>query len=325
MKKKFLVPILLCLLAFFSLRSYYRTALHHPSPTTEEQVITIPSGLGVAQVADLLYQENLINSKPLFQLYIYLNDLASTLQAGKYVVPPQLTVVETVELLQHGTFDHRLTFLEGWRREEMAEYFQEKLGEPGLEDDFLAASQDKEGYLFPETYRVSHDVTAEELVQLMCETFEEKFTTDLEDTTRERGLRVEEVVILASLVEREARESEDRPKVAGILVKRWENDWPLEVDATVQYVVGSGTSEQGWWPEQLTSSDLEIDSPYNTRKYKGLPPGPICNPGLDALEAVVYNEETPYWYYVSDSEGKVYFSKTLDEHNVNVLKYVRRR
>ena len=138
------------------------------------------------------------------------------------------------------------------------------------------------------------------------------------------------VVNLASIVEREARLPDDRPVVAGILLKRLENDWPLEVDATLQYAMATRKMENGkwktgsfdFWPKEITADDLELDSPYNTRKYKGLPPTPICNPGLSAIEAVIRPTETEYWFYLSDKEGKMHYAKTIEEHNLNISRYL---
>lgn len=319
-------------LGFFGtlgLRAYYLAALGRPASATEVTKITVSSGMGVNEISQLLAAKNLINSEALFKLYLRLNHLQGTLQAGVYDIPARLNLKETVAMLQHGTFDLKVTFPEGWRREEMADYLGSKV--EGLSfgrTDFLQASEGLEGYLFPETYFIPRETTAEGLVKLQHETFGKKFTKELKEKAEQRGLTEAEVVILASLVEREVKIDADRAKVAGILVKRWQNDWPLEVDATIQYAVATarcaGSSEcASWWPKSLTADDLAIDSPYNTRKNKGLPPQPICSPGLKALEAVVNYEETPYWFYVSDKEGKIYYGKTLDEHHENVLKYAR--
>jgi UPF0755 protein len=133
---------------------------------------------------------------------------------------------------------------------------------------------------------------------------------------------------LASLVEREARREEDRPIVAGILLKRWQNNWALQADATIQYEAGSkncGIGLKGekcdWW-EPVKKTDLGIDSPYNTYKYKGLPPTPICNPGLASIKAVIYPKETDYWFYLSDTSGKIHYARTVEEHNENIRQYL---
>jgi len=332
--KKLLLPLLIFAGLLFGGGICYRAALSRPSRSTETAEITIPAGMGVAEISALLFENKLIRSEGLFKLYLRLNDLGATLEAGEYSVPPRLSLPETVALLQHGTFDLKATFPEGWRREEMAEYLGELMA--GVDDTkitesgFLSASVGMEGYLFPETYFVSREASAEEVVILMRGMFDKKFGDEWRRKAEERGLSVEEVVILASIVEREVTLAEDRAKVAGILIKRWKNGWPLEADATIQYALATSNYQLSaidddftWWPERLTKADLAIDSPYNTRKYRGLPPAPVCNPGLATLTAVVDYEETPYWFYVSDKEGKIHFSKTLDEHNQQVLQYVR--
>ena len=335
------ITSILLVLLILGARGYYLAALNRPSLSDKTLSITVESGMGVNEIAKLLAENGLIHSEILFKIYLQLNNLAATLQAGEYEVSPHLNLKETVALLQHGTFDLKLTFPEGWRREEMAEYLEEAAGNLPAKaplgakaEEFLAASEGMEGYLFPETYLVPKDTNAEELVKMMRKMFDAKFTKELRDRAAQRNLSVEEVVILASIVEREVKLDEDRAPVAGILIKRWRSGWPLEADATVQFAVansrqlsaisGPPTGEAGqpeWWPKKLTNSDLEIDSPYNTRKYRGLPPGPICNPGLKALKAVVGYKESSYWFYISDKGGKTLFSKTLDEHNQKVLKY----
>ena len=132
-------------------------------------------------------------------------------------------------------------------------------------------------------------------------------------------LSLEEALILASLVEREAKYDEDRVKVAEILIRRLNNDWPLQVDASVQYLSGS---QGNWWPK-VTKEDLKIDSPYNTYLYRGLQPTPICNPGLKSLESVLEAGETPYWYYLSDKKSEMHYAETLEEHEENVARYLK--
>ncbi len=324
-------------LGFLGIRTFYFAALKRPTQTEDAKELTIEKGAGVTEIADMLYDQGLINSKTLFKIYLKLNDLGSTLEAGEYEIPAGLNLKETVEILQHGTFDIKITFLEGWRREQIAVHASEVFNEEfpvsnSFVENFLSASEGMEGYLFPDTYFVEKGTTAKEIVQLMREMFDKKVTDDLVSRAEERGLSLDEVVILASIVEREVPAEEDRPRVAGILIKRWQNDWPLEADATVQYAIANSEltncqtdelSNCTWWPKNLTKADLEIDSPYNTRKNKGLPPGPICNPGLSSLRAVVNYEQTPYWFYLSDKEGNTHYSKTLDGHNQNVVKYLR--
>ena len=133
-----------------------------------------------------------------------------------------------------------------------------------------------------------------------------------------------EVLILASLVEKEARHDEDRQKVASIILKRLKNDIKLQIDATVQYALGYQSEEKTWWKKNLTQEDLDIDSPYNTYKNEGLPPGPIANPGLASIEAVINADaNTSYLYYISDKNGNMHYARTLEEHQANIDKYLQ--
>lgn len=326
MKKKLLIlTILLLVLLPLGAYSYYNYALGLPNSSDEEATaFVVEQGQSVEEVARNLERKGLIRSAALFRLYLALSDLSSGLQAGEYQIPQNLNIREIVDLLQHGTFDTKITFIEGWRREEMAtEISNLKSQIPKLNAaEFLRESEGLEGYLFPDTYFVSRETTAEELVKMMRENFEKKVGRLEPDS-----LTLDQAVSIASIVEREVKFTEDKPLVAGVLIKRLLNDWPLQADATVQYALGyqspGALREGGWWKRNLVKEDLEVDSPYNTYKNPGLPPTPICNPGLDSLKATINPQETDYWYYVSDSEGRMHFARTNEEHNENVAKYAR--
>ena len=326
MKKKLLLLIICLLVAPPAAYSYYSYALSLPNSSDETAVdFVIESGQSVEEIAKNLEGEGLVRSAALFRLHTSLSKLASGLQAGEYQVPQNLNLKEVVELLQHGTFEEKITFIEGWRREEYADEisklkksFPSEIQNSKLTaGDFLKETEGLEGYLFPDTYFVSKETTAEELVKMMRENFEERV-----DTLNSPGITFAQVVNIASIVEREAAAVEDKPSVAGILIKRLLNDWALQADATIQYALGY-QGEGGWWKKDLTLEDLEIDSPYNTYKSPGLPPTPICNPGLASLEAAFNPTETNYWYYVSDPDGRMHFAETIEQHNENVAKYVR--
>jgi len=337
MKKKTRVLIILGFLVILTLGIVcYRAAVNRKNPVAPELVeFVVSPGEGAIEIARRLRQMGLIRSPILFTVYAKLSGAAVNLQAGRYYIGRDQNIQEIAELLQHGTFDIRLTIPEGWRREEIAEELAQNanLKAQNLAESFLRESQGLEGLLFPDTYLVEEDVTAVELVAMMRENFDEKVDEELRANFSHRGLSLLQAVILASIVEREVRFEEDRAKVAGILLKRFENGWPLEADATVQYAVAnaicqlsnvdSQLSACDWWPKKLTAQDLGIDSPYNTRLYPGLPPAPICNPGLAALSAVAEPEESPFWFYISDETGKMYYAATLEEHNQNVSEYLQ--
>lgn len=309
-------------------------SVNSPASLSDETVpITIEPGQGVNSIAALLTQKKIIRSPLMFKVYLRLNGLGNKIQAGEYNIPKNLNIKQVAEILKHGTFDARLTIIEGWRVEEIAEYIGSSvrgLNFSGV--DFLEVAKKYEGRLFPETYIVPKYITPEDLVDLMVSTFNQKFDNKMRQDLKKSDLTLEQALILASIVEREVKFPEDRPKVAGILLKRFKNNWSLEADATVQYVLGyqievdaeTGEQKGTWWKNSLHKSDLEVTSPYNTRKNSGLPPAPICNPGLPALKAVVEAEISDFWYYVSDAEGKIHYAKTLEEHNENVAKYIKK-
>jgi len=164
-----------------------------------------------------------------------------------------------------------------------------------------------EGYLFPDTYWIRRGASLEEIVEKMKTNFQEK-TKGLEITP--------EIVIMASLIEKEVKTKEDKELVSGILWKRLEDKMPLQVDATITYITGKRTTK-------ISKEETQIDSPYNTYKYLGLPIGPICNPGLESIMAALYPKDSEFWYYLSSPEGKTYFSKTLEEHNIKKAKYLK--
>ena len=322
MKKKLLILIVCLLVVPPATYSYYNYALGLANSSDETVVdFIVEPGQGVEEIAKKLEGAGLIRSGALFKLYASLSNLSSKLQAGEYQVPQNLNVKEVAELLQHGTFEEKLTFIEGWRREEYADALNPKsqIPNPKLNGaEFLRETEGLEGYLFPDTYFISTETTAEDLVKMMRENFDSKLQ---EKGAGVKGFSFEEVVIIASIVEREGAAVEDKPIVAGVLFNRLLAGMALQVDATVQYALGY--QEEDWWKKRLTEDDLKIDSPYNTYKNPGLPPAPICNPGLDSLGATLNPVETEYWYYVSDSDGRMHFAGTIEEHNENVAKYVR--
>jgi UPF0755 protein len=324
------IPLLFLIFVIIA-ASYYKISLNTPLDKSSEGVvpITIEAGQGVASIASLLEAEGLIRSSTTFKVYVQLNGLSDELQAGAYDLSPALSTKEIVESLQHGTFDVRLTFPEGWRAEEMADYIAslDGIGFSGVE--FLDSAKSFEGKLFPDTYVVPRYITSRDLVDLMVSNFNQRisaFKREIEVS----DYSLEQILTLASIVEREVSADSARPLVSGILMKRLENEWPLQADATVQYVLGYQTStnengeiEGSWWKEHLSLSDLAISSPYNTREFSGLPPGPISNPGLESIESVLFPETSEYWYYISDYEGKMHYAVTLEEHNQNIARYLQ--
>jgi UPF0755 protein len=182
---------------------------------------------------------------------------------------------------------------------------------------FILKAKAKEGYLFPDTYKFGSDVRPEKVIQVMNDTFEKKINDkDLQDAMTDFGKPLADVITMASILEGEARQMRTRQIVAGILWERIRLGMPLQVDAAFRYVNGKTTKD-------LTVDDLKIDSPYNTYVYKGLPPTPISNPGLDSIWAAVTPIDTDYLYFITDSEGKMHYAETFEQHQQNVARYLR--
>ncbi|MGD8744640.1 MAG: endolytic transglycosylase MltG [Candidatus Woesebacteria bacterium] len=354
-KKRQLIPIILILLlviptlAFF----YYKFAVTRPSQTEDEITYELKSGSSVLEIADELYDQGAINSKFLFVFYLFLNDLDEKIQAGTYIIDAGTPIDELTNILLHGVNDVRITFLEGWRVEEVAAEASRKLEEMDYAD-FVSVAKPLEGYLFPDTYLIDKEATEEDVMRLLRNTFTEKTEDLLSEVNLSRvGLTRDQVVTFASIVEREVSDPEDRPIVAGILIKRWREGLMLDADATVQYTraiwkvcapeteidcfaegyecnlsqeiincIAEEAPELDWWPDELNQQDLDFGSPYNTRNSVGLPPTPICNPSLNALESVLNHTETDYYYYLTDEEGVTHYAETLDEHNANIQRYL---
>lgn len=283
------------------------------------KIFVIQKGDSLSSIAKKLANEELIRNRIVFYLIIKNMGIDKNIQAGDFRLSTAMNVYQIAETLTHGTLDVWITLIEGLRKEEIAQVVSQNLGMPEVE----FSKYGKEGYLFPDTYLIPREATAESIVQILKNNFENKFDAALKQKAKVKGLSEYETIIIASLVEREARLSEDRPLVASVILNRFKAGMKLDIDATVQYALGYQPLEKTWWKKDLTQDDLKIDSPYNTYTNPGLPPGPISNPGLASIKAVVEAPETDYVFYVSDSSGKLHFAKTLEEHNENVRKYLQ--
>jgi UPF0755 protein len=301
--------------------SYYNSQINSVISAPDngkELIVTIERGMGVNEISEYFAKEGIIKNSLILKAYLFFHN-GKKIEAGYYRVPAEdLNLIKLVDFLQNGTFEHKLTFIEGWRTEEYIDYLREQVNDE-FADEFAKSSYLKEGYMFPDTYIIEEDYPAESLASWMRNNFNKRVTPELVGTAELRGLTLDEVVIIASILEREMNIKKDRPKVAGILIKRLENGWPLQADATVQYAKGS---ESDWWP-LVGRDDLRgVQSPYNTYENKGLPPAPISNPSLNSIESVVNYEETQYWFYITGKDGITHYAETLEEHNANVAKYL---
>ena len=300
-----------------------------PSDHRDIEVV-VPQGSSAAEVGIILYQKKLIRDPFVFRLASHIYGGARHIVAGAYQISPNRSMSEVLHILQRGPLDIWVTIPEGWRREQIAQKMLSVLVSQTKSFDpveFFSLTDGLEGHLFPDTYLIPQTADAATVVSLLTKTFAQKtkvlFTQSFPD-----GLNQEEVLTLASLVERETGpDPTERALVAGILLKRLKAGWSLQADATVKYArdsfpitTGSWESYKFWQP--LSASDKSLNSPYNTYLHDGLPPGPIANPGLSAIKAVLNAQDSPYWYYLHDQNGHIHFAETYDQQNANVAKYL---
>lgn len=294
----------------------------------------IPKGLGATGIADKLAAEGLINNTVAFKIYTRVNNLAGKIPAGEYRVAPSMNLTQLITALTSGPYEIWVTVPEGLRREQVAIKFATEFGKNPAEaqqfiDEFLAVTPADEGRLFPDTYLVPPSASASAVAALLRSTFAKKMTDEIQVGIENQGLSVAQGITLASLIERETLNSSERPMVAGILLNRLNAGWPLQVDATIQYILATRACQsdilgcETWWPKDITKADLAIVSPYNTYKVAALPPAPIANPSLTSLEAVAFPINNNYWFYLHDASGAIHYGSTLEEHNANIAKYLQ--
>jgi UPF0755 protein len=327
--KKFSVLVLILIAVSLGGFFWWRWAT---SPVSQDlnqsQIFVIHQGESLSFIAQQLANAGLIKNATAFKILVLAKGLSGQIQAGDFRVKPAWTTEEIAYLLTHGSLDVWLTFPEGWRREEYDRRLTSNLDNFSY-SEFLTLTQNKEGFLFPDTYLIPKDASPSAVMTIFTNNFEKKFDLEMTLAAKDKGLTQEQVIILASIVERETRTDKDRPIVAGILLKRWQENWPLQADATIQYALANQKNidledwqAADWWP-QITKADLKISSSYNTYKNKGLPPTPICNPGLASLNAVIHPQESDYWFYLSDNQGVMHYAKTSEEHNGNIEQFLR--
>lgn len=325
--KKIIIGILVICVLFFGL-IHYRTHTTR-SANNEESAFVVSEGDDIVTIGQRLAQQDLIANRLYFYYYAWKNKLRGKFRSGAYAIGPHSTIAEIVykltnarEALIEKEKDIRVTFPEGFTVADMAKRLTEN-GLPGgefaaLSDEpsdeilstysFLSRNMSLEGYLFPDTYFFSPSETAGSIVQKMLANFEKKVDAELRKSIADQGKTLHEIIIFASVIEGEVSLDEDRRIVAGIFSNRLMIGMALQSDATIDYIKGI--------PEiKHSQEDLEIDSPYNTYKYPGLPPGPINNPSLSSIRAAIDPAETEYMFFLNNaSTGKTVFSKTFDEH-----------
>ena len=276
------------------------------------KIITVEKGATLRQVSENFQKEKLVRFSVIFDILTRYTGHEKDIKAGRYLFDRPFSVVGLMQRLikgESGISGVKITIPEGLTIKDINSIFQNS----GFED-FVIENKELEGYLFPDTYLFLADNTSEDAIARMTENLEVK-TADFKEAIKNSGRSFDQILKMASLIEKEAADSEDRKIISGVLWKRLDKKMALQVDATLDYALGKNTFE-------LTTEDLKKDGPYNTYTRRGLPPTPICNPGLDAITAAIFPEKTPYWYYLSDKNGKVYYSKTFDEHIIKKQKYL---
>ncbi len=299
---------------------------------TDPQPFRIELGEATASILRRLESEGFIPSAEALRTYMVYKGIDTTLQAGDYQISPSMTPIEIAYALQDAVPSSvNFTILAGWRLEEIAQ----SLPTSGLNitpHEFLIAtrsgiyptspsysvpaSASLEGFLSPDTYQFRRDVPINEFINTILGNFNQKLTADIQQGYNRQGLTPYEGVILASIVEREAVVPEEMPLIASVFLNRMAIDMKLDSDPTVQYAIGYNQAQKTWWTNPLSLDDLQFDSPYNTYRYPGFPPGPIANPSLDALKAVAFPAQTPYYYFraACDNSGRHLFAETFREH-----------
>jgi len=313
-----------------------------PTPrSTEVALVAVLEGEGAKDIGESLEKEGVIQSASLFRIMVSLMGIEDELVAGDYEFDRGLTTLEVIGRIRNGiTLPLVITIPEGLRAEEIgllleekgivsAEDFGEALATSDYDFDFLAQrppGQGLEGYLFPATYGFSRNVTAEAVVEQMLAAFEKQVADPLDSQIAASRLTLHEALTLASIVEREAALPEERPIIASVFLNRLSIGLPLQADPTVQYAVANDPESvrlYGYWKTALTEADLEVNSIYNTYLVTGLPPGPIANPGVDSIRAVLRPSRTNYLFFVAKDDGSHVFAETLEEHQHNVDLYQR--
>ncbi|MEZ4200129.1 MAG: endolytic transglycosylase MltG [Candidatus Paceibacterota bacterium] len=307
--------VLVCLLVFAYLQNPSRNF-----PIGE--AVVIETGLSAAAIADELKDKEVVRSRwLLYAILVAFHDPASV-KAGTYVFDAPLNtfaIASRITDIAPPADTVALTFPEGYTVHEYATIATAALPQFNAVA-FKELASSSEGYLFPETYFVPYDYNEEELFLLLRATYDER-TRHLQDVLSNNKLTENGIVILASIVEREANTPESMEMVAGILLSRIVLGMPLQVDAAMEYALA--TPLQELLPGELALQIRELDSPYNTYKYKGLPPTPIGNPGLTAIEAVLNPKNSDYLFYITGIDGEFYYAETLEEHNQNIARYLR--
>lgn len=320
MIKKIIFAILAIIISSWA---YFAYTIFVPCKNFTPQTIEIIKGQGVNEISANLKKQKIIKNKLVFEAYLWLLKSEGKIKAGIYNFEKPLNIKELSSLLIAGIKqgnEIEIKIIEGWNIDGIANY----LDNQGivLKNDFITSTKNSdyatnlEGYLFPDTYKIFKNASADDIIKKMKNNFDKELTEKMRIDIKEQKKTIHEIITMASIIEKEVRSEEDMKIVSGIFWDRIKNRQPLQSCATIGYVLGKNK-------KRYSFEDTRIDSPYNTYLNAGLPPGPICNPGLRAIKAAIYPKFTDYNYFLSKPSGETVFSKTYAEHNLNKSKYLR--
>ncbi|WP_461568620.1 endolytic transglycosylase MltG [Thermincola ferriacetica] len=331
-KTFFLLALFLGLTAGVGYNQYVNGLKPVASDHGAEIKLTVPTGATTGQIADLLKEKGLIKNSFIFRVYARLHRFDGKLKAGNYTLNTSMSLPQIMSKITGGSVEYiTFTIPEGFNTRQIAdrlaaknlinkEVFFDLVANGDFDYDFLNGLPNNEkrleGYLFPDTYKVTATTTEREIIDMMLARFAREATPEFRQKAQKLGLTLHQAVTLASIVEREAKVDKERPKVAAVFLNRMKKGWKLESCATVQYALGQPKA-------RLLNKDLQIDSPYNTYKYSGLPPTPIASPGRASLQAAVNPANVDYLFFVVSQDGRHVFSRTLAEHNRAKAKYIK--
>lgn len=300
--------------------SLYILANILPTSLSDEKIrFVIPVDARQEEIVARLKTENFIRSTGFFNFFTGLIKYPGTIEPGAYMLSRRYSAYQAADILLNHPYQKWITLVPGLRREQTAEKIAKKFNwNDARTKEFLSVA--KEGYLFPDTYLLDVDYTGRQTAEKLMSTFNEKFDAKLQNDLLAQNVRNDTAIKIASLIERETGSDEDKSIIAGVIWNRLNIGMKLEIDATIQYAIGTPSD---WWPPLAGKKLRTIESEYNTYTIKGLPPGPICNPSIESIKAVANPSETDCFYYLHDHNRQIHCAKTYEEHKENIKKYLK--
>ncbi len=345
-----LISFLLFVLFIIIFFLIYKTDIYSKNNIKSSYInFKVAAGDSEREVIANLYADKLISSPFMMSIYMDLHDPLFVFDTGIYRIYKGENIPQMINTFRQGSFYKQIDIPSGLRIEEdaalirnvldidnndykfsMAEYINIAQKDISLFTNeypfmkYIPAGSSLEGFLYPNTYYVPLNITAEQMIKMQLSSFEknifEKYRNGLLNNSD--GLSLYQTIIIASIVRRETLYNSDKPIVANIFIRRFTSGMALQSDATVQYALGFNQSEGTWWTRDITPADLQIESPYNTRLYPGLPPTPICSPGSISIDSTIHSTPNNYWYFLADSSGHLHYAVTLAQQNANIAKYL---